>query len=114
LLSQDLLLLLLLLLLNHGGSIFVFGWPVTRNERELWLGWWIGVCVCAREIVWSSSGSEGGDLYGGLVVEDDGGSRCRFRVYLHYLVPQAFFWGVGGFAAGFDDVSRELAAAISA
>ncbi len=48
------------------------------------------------------------------MVEDDGGSRCRFRVYLHYLVPQAFFWGVGGFAAGFDDVSRELAAAISA
>ncbi len=57
--SQELL-LLLVLLLNHGGSIFVFGWLVTRNERELWVGWWIGVCV--RAIVWSSSGSEGGDL----------------------------------------------------
>ncbi len=48
------------------------------------------------------------------MVEDDGGSRCRFRVFLHYLVPQAFFsfFVAGGFAAGFDDVSRELAAAI--
>lgn len=47
------------------------------------------------------------------MVEDDGGSKCSFRVFLHYLVPQAFFWGgVRGFAAGFDDVSRELAVAI--
>jgi hypothetical protein len=107
LLSQELL-LLLLLLLNHGGSIF--SWLVTRNERQLWLGWWIGVCVCGDCLVLvgirrrGSLGRIGGRRRRGI--------KVQLQSFSSLFGTSGLFFFFLGFAAGFDDVSRELAAAI--